>query len=234
MQQLQQNGTVRVSELAEKLEVNPVTIRRDLKHLEEVGQLHRVHGGAVLRESRGIAPQTSPSCEARIAEAAARLLPDQSVLFLGPGSIVVSMIPFLKERTPFTIVTNALDVAWNVARLNQHTLHLVGGQLAEDYGIYGDPEALLRIHADWVVLECNGLDAEHGLGHDQREYATMARMLFKLGAQVIVLLSPERVGRSGALHIAPASEVDVLITGREASNAPLWDLSEAGVRIVLT
>ena len=32
----------------------------------------------------------------------------------------------------------------------------------------------------------------------------------------------------------PAGEVDILITGREAANPPLWDLSELGIRVVLT
>jgi hypothetical protein len=54
----------------------------------------------------------------------------------------------------------------------------------------------------------------------------MARALFNLGAQ---LSSSRRAGKSGTrggAFIAPASEVDVLVTGREAPNPTLWDLSE--------
>ncbi|MBN1486586.1 MAG: DeoR/GlpR transcriptional regulator, partial [Anaerolineae bacterium] len=114
-----------------------------------------------------------------------------------------------------------------------HTLHIIGGQVAEDCGIYGNQEAFTPLRADWVILEAAGLDAESGVTHDHRDYAEMARRLFGLGAQVMVLLSPRRVGRSGALYIAPADAVDVLVTGREAPDPPLWYLSELGVRIVL-
>ena len=39
-------GTVSVNLLIEKLNVSDMTIRRDLKYLEELGELIRVHGGA--------------------------------------------------------------------------------------------------------------------------------------------------------------------------------------------
>ena len=233
LEQLAQHGSVRVTELAASLKVNPVTIRRDLARLETTGHLLRVHGGAILRET---SPTTRPAdnLEQRIAAAAGRFIPDNSVVFLGPGPLTVEMVPYLGEHRHLTIITNALDVAWRVAQLHQHTLHLIGGQVEPDYSIYGDLQTFTHIQADWVVLEAAGLDAERGLTHDDVHYASMARALFDLSAQFVIPLRPERVGGTGAVFIAPAEKVDVLVTGREAPNAPLWDLSETGMRVVLT
>ena len=238
LHQLQAEGVVRVSELAGELEVDPVTIRRDLGQLEQEGSLQRVHGGAVFRETLPAAqplPGMAPSgVTRRIAEAAAKFIPDESVLFLGPGTLTAAVVPFLHLYHHLTVITNALNAAWNLSRQRQHTLHITGGQVGDDHGIYGDPDALRRIRAERVILEAGGLDAERGLTHDDRETASMLRTLFSLSAQTIVLIPPERLGKAGALVVAPASEVDVLITGREADNAPLWDLSEFGIRVVLT
>ncbi len=239
VQKLQADGSVYVSELARTFNVDTVTIRRDLAWLEKAGQLHRVHGGAVLRagyaaENQGATANPPESIERRIAEAAARFIPDQSVVFLGPGTLTREIVPFLNKHTHLTIITNALNIAWHIAQQGSHILHLIGGQAAPDYGLYGDDESLRRVRADIVIFEAGGLDAERGLTHDQRDYATMARALFALGSQTVVLVEPERLGRVGAIFIAPAGEVDVLITGREAPTPPLWDLSELGVRIVLT
>ncbi len=230
---LQASGAVRVSELAQTLEVDPVTIRRDLSQLEAEGRLRRVHGGAVLRE---VNPERSEATgiHRRIAEAAAKFIPDGSVVFVGPGTLPAEMMPFFEPRANLTIITNALNAAWSVVRQTQHTLHLMGGQVGEDLGIYGEPDTLENIRADWIILEADGLDAERGLTHDSHQVASLARTLLKLRAQVIVLMPPERLGRAGALFVAPAGEVDVLITAREADNPPLWDLSELGIRIVLT
>ncbi len=232
IEQLAQHGSVRVTKLAASLKVDPVTIRRDLARLETTGRLLRVHGGAILREADS---RPADDLEQRIAAAAGRLIPDNSVVFLGPGSLTVKLVPYLGEREHLTIVTNALDVAWRVAQLHRHTLHLLGGQVEEDYGVYEAPfQPPSHIQADWVVLEADGLDAERGLTHSHTHYASMARALFGLSAQFMVLLPPERVGRAGAILVASAEAVDVLVTGRAAPNAPLWDLSETGMRIVLT
>jgi DeoR/GlpR family transcriptional regulator of sugar metabolism len=233
LERLQASGAVRVTELAQLLDVNPVTIRRDLAELENQGSLTRVHGGAVIREGGPIPSQVSGVAR-RIAEAAARLISDGDVIFLGPGTLTAEVVPFLQTHADLTVITNALNAAWNVARQQRHVLHVIGGQVSSTLGIYGDPEGLRRARANRVILEAAGLDAERGLTHDDRDTAGITRALFSLGAEIVLLIHPERLGRTGALLIAPASEIDVLITGREADNQPLWELSELGVRIVLT
>lgn len=233
LDELQSEGSVRVTDLAQRLSVDPVTIRRDLSQLEAEGRLRRVHGGAVVWDVID-RPGASIGIHRRIAEAAAKFIPDGSVIFVGPGTLPAEIMPFFEPRSNLTIITNALNAAWSIVRQTQHTLHLIGGQVGEDFGIYGEPETLQNIRADWIILEADGLDAERGLTHDSHHVASLARTLLKLRAQVIVLMPPERLGRAGALFVAPAGEVDVLITAREADNPPLWDLSELGIRIVLT
>jgi DeoR/GlpR family transcriptional regulator of sugar metabolism len=230
---LQQEGAIRVTELAETIGVDPVTVRRDLAELEQENRLRRVHGGAVIWEGGGV-PGVAPDLSRRIAEAAARYIPENAVLFLGPGTLTNEVVPYLRAHAQLTVITNALDAAWSFARQHRHTLHVIGGQVSDGYGIYGDPEMLRRIRADYVLLDANGLDAERGLTHDSREAAAFTRALFSLGAEIVLLIHPERLGRVGALFIAPAGEIDVLITGREADDSSLWDLSELGIRIVLT
>ena len=248
LQQLYAVGSIAVVELARTFQVDAVTIRRDLAELERAGQLHRVHGGALLRTGQpgengfAIPPADAQAqqLERRIAEAAARFIPDRSVVFLGPGVLTHAITPFLSKHTHLTIITNALDIAWRMAqqaRLPQaaaHTLHLIGGQAAPDYGLYGQDEALRRVRADLVFFEAGGLDAERGLTHDERDGAHTTRALLSLQAQKVALALPERVGRAGAIFVAPASEVDVLISAHEAPTPALWDLSELGIRIILT
>ncbi|WP_367128538.1 substrate-binding domain-containing protein [Saccharothrix sp. HUAS TT1] len=49
LEALHRDGTVRISDLSERLGVTPVTLRRDIAHLAGEGLLRRVHGGATLR-----------------------------------------------------------------------------------------------------------------------------------------------------------------------------------------
>ncbi|MDT0445732.1 substrate-binding domain-containing protein [Streptomyces johnsoniae] len=54
---VRQQGTVRLSELVERLGVSAVTVRRDVTALADRGLLQRVHGGVTLRHRRGREPE---------------------------------------------------------------------------------------------------------------------------------------------------------------------------------
>ena len=233
-----EDGAVRVGELVARFGVNAATIRRDLKALEEQGQVRRVHGGAmaiekVAPESISVPPGTQ---EARIGQAVAEMVADGETVFLGPGRLPLEVARCLSSRTRLTIVTNGLGVAHWVAVNASHTLIVTGGQVeGRGLGLAGrlTRAALSGLRADHVILELGGVSAVDGLTDDSLPQAEIAQRLLEIGSQVIVLVSAERVGRVAAAYIAPVSEADVIVTAREAPSSFLWDLSESGVRIVL-
>src|SRR5215207_3680839 len=59
MRQLADGGRVSVKVMSEALNVSTVTIRQDLKALEQAGLLERTYGGAVLREAKQAMPEMS-------------------------------------------------------------------------------------------------------------------------------------------------------------------------------
>ncbi|MGO1406600.1 MAG: DeoR family transcriptional regulator [Agrococcus casei] len=59
VQEVRDRGTVRVRDLADKLEVSLMTVRRDIELLAGEGVLERIHGGARLRGGR-VALEPSP------------------------------------------------------------------------------------------------------------------------------------------------------------------------------
>jgi len=232
------DGAVRVAELVTRFGVNAATIRRDLNALEEQGAVRRVHGGAMAVEETAPESGCVPpgSQEARIGQAVAGMIADGETVFLGPGRLTLEVARRLSARSRFTIVTNGLEVAHWVAANTPHTLIVTGGQAeGRDLGLVGQltRTTLSSLRADHVILELDGVSAVDGLSDDSLPQAEIAQALLEIGSEVIVLVLAERVGRVAAAYIAPASEADVVVTAREAPSPFLWDLSEAGVRIVL-
>jgi len=231
---LAENGAVQVAELAARFGVAAPTIRRDLAWLQAQGLARRVRGGALAVEGEGSpAPEAVP---ARIGRAAARLVRDGETVFIGPGRLALEAARALAGRERLTVVTSGLEVAWQVARGSSHVLIITGGQLERrDQSMGGQlaRAALEGLRADRALLELGGVSAVGGLTDDSLSRAELAQHLLGLGAEVVVLVEPERVGRVAAAYIAPASEADVIVTGREADSAPLWDLAESGVQVVL-
>ncbi len=232
------DGAVRVADLVTRLEVHASTIRRDLKALEAQGRVQRVHGGAVAVEEATPDGHDAPpgSQEARIGQAVAEMIVDGETVFLGPGKLPLAVARCLAGHSRLTIVTNGLEIAKWVAVNTPHTLIVTGGQAEErDLRLVGHlaRSALSNLRADRVVLELGGISAVDGLTEDSLSQAEISRLLLELGTQVIVLVPAERVGRVGAAYIASAADADVVVTGREAPSAFLWDLSESGIRVVL-
>lgn len=233
---LAQNGAVQVADLAARFGTSEPAIRRDLEWLEAQGLARRVRGGAVSIYPPADSPLSSDAIPVRIGRAAAGLVRAGETVFIGPGPLVLEVARALAGHPPLTVVTNGLAIARQIADHTPHTLILTGGQLERSEGeLTGHltRSALETLRADCVILELGGVDAAEGLTDDRLSQAELARMLFQRGMQVVVLVPPERVGRVAAAYIGPVADADVIVTAREAGSAPLWDLAEAGVRIVL-
>ncbi|GAB3004769.1 LacI family DNA-binding transcriptional regulator [Saccharothrix stipae] len=77
LETLHRDGVVRISDLSEKMGVTPVTLRRDIAHLDGEGLLLRVHGGATLRATSPPPGERSAdtSAEPAVLGAAGMLVP---------------------------------------------------------------------------------------------------------------------------------------------------------------
>ena len=88
---------VSVEELSARLAVSSATVRRDLEQLESLGEVRRVHGGAVGTESRLEEPlfddKTSLAAreKQRIAQAALKFIQPNDTIFLDGGSTVLEL-----------------------------------------------------------------------------------------------------------------------------------------------
>jgi DeoR family transcriptional regulator of aga operon/DeoR family fructose operon transcriptional repressor len=141
LQILEKNPSVRVSDLSSSLGVSEATIRRDLDRLHEIGQIKRIHGGAVLvMKSMPEAPvlqRSSDHSEAkrRIGKLAASLIVDGDTVFIGSGSTAQEVARSLMGRQDLTVITNASP--WSI--LIPRRWHLAGGHR----GLLRPPSCLL-------------------------------------------------------------------------------------------
>ncbi|MDW8069404.1 MAG: DeoR/GlpR family DNA-binding transcription regulator [Anaerolineae bacterium] len=236
VQLLARSGAVQVADLAARFGTSEPAIRRDLAWLEAQGLARRVRGGAVAVHPPADSLSSPDPIPSRIGRAAADLVQAGETLFLGPGLLTLEVARALTHHPPLTVITNGLAIARYIAGYTAHTLILTGGQLErEEEELSGHlvRMALEALRADRVILELGGVDAAQGLTDDRLSQAELARLLFQRGSQVVVLVPPERVGRVAAAYIGPVTDADIIVTAREADSAPLWDLAEWGVRILL-
>lgn len=135
---VRKNGEIKVDDLAEMLAVSGVTIRNDLNYLEQQGYLKRSFGGAIYTAQAGApvamtreAPAVrDKALETEMARQVAAQIEDGETLFLGQGSILRKVIPFLANREELCLLLNDLGhVALAQEFLNGETV-LLGGVLS--------------------------------------------------------------------------------------------------------
>ncbi len=239
-QLIARHGAGNVAELAQHFRVSGSTIRRDLEQLERRGLIQRTHGGAIaLGTIRAASDQPfTPSADSppeRIGRAAARKVQPGETVYLGPGRLTLATAKALSARTKATVVTNSLDIAHWLADHTRLTVILTGGTVGRPRNGLSGPlvtHALRSLRADRVILEAAGISPDQGVMHADLAQAELCQELINSSGETIVLVPPDRVGRVGGILIGPASDVDVIITGREAPDATLWDLSQLGIAII--
>lgn len=239
---LREQGSVHVAELAEEFGVSQATLRRDLAILEDQGLCVRRYGGAMPTDSSTELPVVyrdgrSAKEKAAVARIAALLLPPgpQTVGFTG-GSTTSEIARELADRVDLVVVTNALNIASEMALKPRVRVVVSGGvarsQSTELVGPWAE-SALAQASMGTAYIGVDGIDIDAGLTtHDEIEARTNAALLQR-AERVIVVADSSKFGRVLPGVIAPISSVDVLVTDRGADEDTLEALRDLGIDVVI-
>src|SRR5580698_9720142 len=121
LRQLNERGSVGVVELSQHLNLSQASVRRDLHLLEQQQLLTRTHGGAVASGVLYELPMRyrggqRHDAKRAIARAAAALLEDDvTSVGLNGGSTTTEVARALASRSGLRVVTNALNIAAELA-----------------------------------------------------------------------------------------------------------------------
>jgi DeoR family transcriptional regulator of aga operon len=245
---IEERSFARVAELSREFGVSAVTVRSDLDALEAEGGIRRIRGGAMpcdaarLRERpfEEVAVEAAEA-KARIAAAAADLLePGMSVL-LDVGTTAAAVARELLRRDELrdlTVVTSGLSIALLLeTAIPRLQVVVTGGTLRPLQHSLVAPLAghvLARVHADFALIGCNGVDAEAGVTNINLPEAEVKAAMIGAAARTAVIADGSKIGRVHLGQVAGLSAVDLLITDPTAPGAALAELRAlGGPRIVV-
>jgi DeoR/GlpR family transcriptional regulator of sugar metabolism len=237
--QLRADGRIDVAQAAATHGTADMTIRRDLDVLVQRGVARRVRGGAVCLLSRGdeipywMRELEAAGAKARIGEAVAGLLRDGDAVALDSGTTTLPVARALGGRR-LTVTAVALSTAAAVAEHGSVRLIVPGGEVRPgELSLTGAATvaALAGLRFDAVVLGACGLADATVTAYDLGD-REVKRALIASSARVIVAADGSKLSRSGMAVVCRASEIDVLVTDRDAPPAELAPWREAGVEVL--
>lgn len=238
---IQNEGSVRVDELSEEFDVSAVTIRNDLDFFEERGLIHRTYGGALLRNN----VYTDPSLEekqkinmeekGRIGKYAAGLIKDGESIILDSGTTTREIALRLKEKKNLTLLTNAINIAIELAGVSNLHLMLTGGVLRnKSYSLVG-PEAertMQNYYFDKLFLGVDGMDFSHGLTTSNPQEAQLNRMMVDRSNKVIAVTDASKFGRHSFSYICDLTPIGTIITDKSISEEYEQGLKKRDIDVV--
>jgi DeoR family transcriptional regulator, aga operon transcriptional repressor len=241
LERLSSDGSVSVVDIATALEVSTATIRRDLRLLEEQHLLGRTHGGAVPQGVLYELPlryksTRQPEQKLRIArEAATRVLEGWAIGLTG-GTTTTEVARALVDRARLTVVTNALNIASELAVRPNLKLVVTGGVARpESYELVGPiAEASLQgLNLDVVFLAVDGISPDAGLTTHHEIEAGTNRALMERARRVIVVADSSKIGRVTFARICDLAGVDELITDDGADREAIAAVEAGGVPVTI-
>jgi DeoR family transcriptional regulator, aga operon transcriptional repressor len=239
LERLTTHGSIGVSEIARELDVSPATVRRDLQLLESQRLLGRTHGGAVPEGVLYELPLRYKSTQAaeqkkRIAREAASRVAEGWAIGLTGGTTTTEVARALTGHERLTVVTNALNIAAEIAVRPNLKLVVTGGVARpESYELVGPiADASLRsLNLDMVFLGVDGISTRaHLTTHHELEAGT-DRALIERARRVCVVADSSKLGKVAFARICELDDVNELITDSGADSEQVATLREHGLQI---
>ncbi|MGV3588958.1 MAG: DeoR/GlpR family DNA-binding transcription regulator [Adhaeribacter sp.] len=239
---LQQEGQVNVLDLCDELSVSSVTIRKDLKLLEDKGLLFRTHGGATqhnpytIDKSVNEKESIQAAEKARIASAAAKLVEPNDSILIASGTTVLALAKNIKPKNNLTVITSALPVALELIRHPEIEVLQLGGLLRRNSSSVTGPYSEI-ILADFscskLYLGVDGIDLEFGLTTTNVMEAHLNRQMIKVCQKTIVLADSSKFGKRGFGRICGFDDIDQIITDKGISDHIIQALEGMGVKVTV-
>ncbi|MEF3099068.1 DeoR family transcriptional regulator [Raoultella ornithinolytica] len=220
---VRKNGEIKVDDLAEMLAVSGVTIRNDLNYLEQQGYLKRSFGGAIYTAQPG-APlalvressvSTDKALETEMARQVAAQIENSETLFLGQGSILRKVIPFLADYDELCLLLNDLaHVPLAQEFLNGETV-LLGGVLGSNGKIVeGDLalSALGHYRPSRALIAVDHIAEDGTLSVRQEASARLLNEAVTQSDRVIVVVANRPVYGDKRYEIGDLQQISCVVT----------------------
>ena len=240
--ELEKDGYVKVIDLSERLAVSTVTIRKDLKKLENKKILFRSHGSVSLISSlisdRHIDEKEKIMVDEklRIAEAANRLLERNDRIIIASGTTVLAFANKINFTEPLTVITSSAKVSLSLYYRQNIEVIQLGGEMRKSSASVIGPEAeqfLNDLSCNKLFIGIDGLDIDFGLTTSNIGEAHLNQVMMQAAQKIIVLADSSKFGRRGFGKIGNLNQVHHIITDSNAPANTVQMIREKGIEVTI-
>jgi len=241
LDQLQQNKQVNIAQLSEQFGVSEVTLRKDMRYLENKNLLIRSRGGAMLPVKVGddlsVKKRMVLNLELKksIAAAASSLIKEGDTIILDSGTTLMQLAKHLEKIKKLTVISNALDIVLKLSEFNNLKIIVPGGIFRKNsFSLVGATavENFQMFRADKYFVSADGINAE-GIFTANLEEGQIAKIIMSHAKENIVLIDSSKFDRNGIINFASLSKIHTLVTDKNIPESYLNHFTELGIKVVI-
>jgi DeoR family transcriptional regulator of aga operon len=238
----EENGFVNVNDLSKEYNVSLVTIRKDLKLLEERKLLFRSHGKAIrvnpyIKEHPvNYKEKLHPKEKNKIAIAATETLVPHDSIIIASGTSVIEFARHIKPIEGLTVLTASLNTSIILAEHKDIDVMQLGGIVRSSSSSVVGPigeKMLAEFTFTKLFLGVDGIDLEYGLTTTSSMEASLNKEMIKAAQKIIVLADSSKFNKKGFGRICGLDEVDQIITDSDIDTKTKTRLTELGIELTI-
>lgn len=242
LNKIKENSKISIQELCDEMNVSSVTIRKDLKLLEEKHLLFRTKGGAsssnpyatdkpiLIKESINLDEKN------KIAKKAIEIIQDNDSILIGSGTTAYALARYLNPSEKITVITPALKVATELCNKPNIEVLQLGGLIRPNSSSVAGQYAMRildEISCGMVFLGVDGIDLEFGITISNLTEATLNQKMIATSQKVVILADSTKFGKRGLGKICNIEDVDYVVTDQNISPNYVKSLEENGIKVII-
>lgn len=222
-ERLHEYKSVRITELAAELNVTKETIRRDLREMEENGELIRTHGGAYILDGVqndidvGTRQVLKIPEKERIAEKCDSLIQSGDYIYLDGSTTCWSIARKISHRK-LTVLTSSLEIANILSPFDTIKLHVIGGEFSaknKDFIGEGAIKTLERYFVDKAFISCRSVHILYGITDTNDGRARLHQAALEHARQKYLVVDHSKLNNVSFSKIAPVTSVDGIVMDQD-------------------
>ena len=237
---LNEQETVRVSEMSEACGVTEETIRRDLEKLENQGKLARIHGGAIaIKDKESDLSHLQREVlnkkeKMAVAREAVKFIEENDIIFLDASSTALYLARLI-PNIELTVLTNSIQICMELSKNSNIRVICAGGTLSPKSMSFVGPLTLQTLESYYVnklFFSCKGLHDEWGISDSNELQSLVKRTMMQMADKKYLLLDHTKLESKAFAHIDKVDAIDYLIIDDEAADESLAAFKEKGIQVI--
>ncbi len=217
---ISEKGIIKVNDIQNALNVTDMTIRRDLKELEDKNMLDRVHGGAIKKNysmPKELTHQEKRTINVEqkkhIASLIAKEINEDEIVFLGAGTTIEFVYDYMNVNRA-KIITNSILVFEKFKNDPRYELILIGGVYRESaaafIGVLAN-QLIENIFVQKAFISVNGLDNNYIYNANEEE-GKLQRTMIENSKLNYIVLDSTKFNKQDFYRFSNINDIDFLIT----------------------